>query len=102
MGTAREYIIEGFFPNEMELRMELTCYDDRDAMAVAQGLLKVTTLRSCYVVDAADGHKVFECHMDGTKDTWPWDSCRDCQYYQEDEPEGTACCQYPDMPPCKE
>lgn len=66
MGTAREYIIEGFFPNEMELRMELTCYDDRDAMAVAQGLLKVTTLRSCYVIDAADGHKVFECHTSGT------------------------------------
>jgi hypothetical protein len=32
-------------------------------MAVAQGLLKVTTLNSCYVIDAADGHKVFECHI---------------------------------------
>lgn len=43
--------------------MEVTAYDSRDAMAVAQGLLKVTTLRSCYVIDAADGHKVFECHI---------------------------------------
>lgn len=63
MGTAHEYIIQGFYPNDTELRMEITCYDDRDAMAVAQGLLKVTTVHSCYVIDAADGHKVFECHI---------------------------------------
>lgn len=60
---ANDYIIQGFYPNDMELRMEVTCYDDRDAMAVAQGLLKVTTLHSCYVIDATDGHKVFECHI---------------------------------------
>lgn len=60
---ANDYIIQGFYPNDTELRMEVSCYDDRDAMAVAQGLLKVTTLRSCYVIDATDGRKVFECHI---------------------------------------
>lgn len=63
MGIVEQYIIHGFYPDDTELRMEVTCYEDRDAMAVAQGLLKVTTLRSCYVIDAADGHKVFECHI---------------------------------------
>lgn len=63
MGTAHDYIVQGFYPNDMELRMEISVYDDRDAMAVAQGLLKVTTLRSCYVIDAADGRKIFECHQ---------------------------------------
>lgn len=63
MGTAYQYIIQGFYPNDNEFRIEVTAYDDRDAMAVAQGLLKVTTLHSCYVIDAADGHKVFECHI---------------------------------------
>lgn len=66
MGKAQQYIIQGFYPNDnlrRQFRIEVTAYDDRDAMAVAQGLLKVTTLRSCYVIDAADGHKVFECHI---------------------------------------
>lgn len=63
MGTAYEYIVQGFYPNDMELRMEISVYDDHDAMAVAQGLLKVTTLRSCYVIDATDGRKIFECHQ---------------------------------------
>lgn len=63
MRTAYEYIVQGFYPNDMELRMEISAYDDRDAMAVAQGLRKVTTLRSCYVIDAADGRKIFECHQ---------------------------------------
>ena len=60
---ANKYIIQGIYPNDKQLSMEVKCYDSRDAMAVAQGLLKVTTLRSCYVFDAADGHKIFQCHI---------------------------------------
>lgn len=74
MGTANEYIVQGFYPDDMELRMEITTYDDRDAMAVAQGLLKVTTLRSCFVIDAADGRKIFEVHQPNHHSGRSWTS----------------------------
>ena len=59
---AKEYIIQGFYPDEQGWRVEVTVNNPCDAMIVAQGALKVTTLRRTYVIDAKTGDKlaVFE------------------------------------------
>ena len=55
---AKEYIIQGFYPNEVGFRVEVTANTLDDAMIVAQGALKVTTLRCTYVIDAKTGDKL--------------------------------------------
>lgn len=55
---AKEYIIQGFYPDGVGFRVEVTANHPCDAMIVAQGALKVTTLRATYVIDARSGDKL--------------------------------------------
>lgn len=52
---AREYIIQGFYPNGDEFRAEVVANSWTDAAAMAQGLIKVTTLRETFLIDARKG-----------------------------------------------
>ena len=53
---AREYIIQGFYPDKCEFRAEVVANKWDDAAAMAQGLLKVTTLRETHLIDARTGN----------------------------------------------
>lgn len=55
---ANNYIIQGFYPNDSEFRIEINANDLRDSLAAAQGLLKVTTLTRVYVIDGTTGEKL--------------------------------------------
>lgn len=51
----KEYIIQGFYPDKTEYRAEVVANSLDDAMILAQGALKVTTLRATYLIDARTG-----------------------------------------------
>ena len=50
-----EYIIQGFYPNDNEFRAEITANSWTDASILAQGALKVTTLRETFLIEAKTG-----------------------------------------------
>lgn len=52
---AKEYIIHGFYPNFSEYRAEVVANSLDDAMILAQGALKVTTLKATFLIDARNG-----------------------------------------------
>lgn len=52
---AKEYIIQGFYPDETGYRAEVVTNSLDDAMILAQGALKVTTLRATCLIDASTG-----------------------------------------------
>lgn len=58
--STRKYDIVGVYPDEAQFfaAVEVSC--DKDAMALAQGLLKVTTMRAVYVYDAETANLIFQ------------------------------------------
>lgn len=50
-----DYIIQGFYPNGVEFRAEITANSWTDAAILAQGALKVTTLRETFLIEAKTG-----------------------------------------------
>lgn len=50
-----DYIIQGFYPNGNEFRAEITANSWTDAAILAQGALKVTTLRETFLIEAKTG-----------------------------------------------
>lgn len=52
---AKEYIIQGFYPDRTGYRTEVVANSLDDAMILAQGALKVTTLRAIFLIDARTG-----------------------------------------------
>lgn len=53
------YDIRGLYPNGRQ-HQSVVCVDDqRDAIAIAQGLRKVTTINEIAVYDVIDGHVVY-------------------------------------------
>lgn len=52
---ANQYIIQGFYPDKTEYRAEVVANSLDDAMILAQGALKVTTLRATFLIDAMTG-----------------------------------------------
>ena len=52
---AKEYIIQGFYPNFAEYRAEVVANSLDDALILAQGALKVTTLKATFLIDASNG-----------------------------------------------
>ena len=55
---ARDYIIQGFYPDKTGFRAEVVANTMDDAMILAQGALKVTTLKCTYLIDARSGEKL--------------------------------------------
>lgn len=55
---ARDYIIQGFYPDKTEFRTEVVANTMDDAMILAQGALKVTTLKCTYLIDARTGEQL--------------------------------------------
>ena len=55
---ASQYIIQGFYPDGCEFRVEVAAYSPTDVMILAQGALKSSTLRSTFVIDARTGDKI--------------------------------------------
>lgn len=55
---ASQYIIQGFYPNGCEFRVEVTAYSLTDVMILAQGALKSSTLKVTYVINARTGDKI--------------------------------------------
>lgn len=55
---ANQYIIQGFYPDGCEFRVEVTAYSPTDVMILAQGALKSSTLVSTYVINARTGDKI--------------------------------------------
>lgn len=53
------YEIRGIYPNSTKFRSVVCVEDQRDAIAIAQGLRKVTTIKVVAVYDIIDGHMVF-------------------------------------------
>lgn len=53
------YSIMGVYPDESKLYAEVKVSWDLDAIAIAQGLLKVTTIRYIAVYDMRDSRCVF-------------------------------------------
>lgn len=53
------YEIRGIYPNGEKFRSVVCVDDQRDAIAMAQGLRKVTTINVVAVYDIEDGHMVF-------------------------------------------
>ena len=54
-----QYIIKGLYPDGCEFLVEVTCYSPTDAMILAQGALKSSTLRATWVVNPSTGDKIF-------------------------------------------
>lgn len=50
-----EYIIQGFYPDGSEFRAEITTNSLTDAAILAQGALKVTTLKETHLIEAKTG-----------------------------------------------
>lgn len=55
---AKNYIIQGFYPNDREFRIEINANELKDSLAAALGLLEVTTLTRVYVIDGTTGEKL--------------------------------------------
>lgn len=55
---AKEYIIQGFYPDNEEFRVEVTAYQPCDVIILAQGALKVSKLERTVVIDASTGEKI--------------------------------------------
>lgn len=55
---AHQYIIQGFYPNGCEFRVEVAAYSPTDVMILAQGALKSSTLKATYVIDTETGDKI--------------------------------------------
>lgn len=53
------YDIRGVYPNGKNFRAAVCVEDQRDAIAIAQGLRKVTTIEVIAIYDTIDGHVVF-------------------------------------------
>lgn len=53
------YEIKGEYPNKNRHRSVVAVEDQRDAIAIAQGLRKVTTIKRIAVYAAEDGRCVF-------------------------------------------
>ena len=53
------YEIRGIYPNDNKFRSVVCVEDQRDAIAIAQGLRKVTTLNVVAVYDIIDGRMVY-------------------------------------------
>lgn len=65
MGTGETYLLLGSYPDGMVCRLEVTAYDDKDVMAVAQGLRKVTTMHTVSVWSQATGRLIFKTSLYG-------------------------------------
>lgn len=55
---AKDYIIQGFYPDGTGFRTEVVANTMNDAMILAQGALKVTTLKCTYLIDGRSGDKL--------------------------------------------
>lgn len=53
------YEIRGIYPNGEKFHSVVCVEDQRDAIAIAQGLRKVTTINVVAVYDIIDGHMVY-------------------------------------------
>lgn len=53
------YEIRGIYPNGYKFRSVVCVQDQRDAIAIAQGLRKVTTINVVAVYDLVDGRQVY-------------------------------------------
>ena len=53
------YEIRGIYPDGTKFRAVVCVEDQRDAIAIAQGLRKVTTINVVAVYDVTDGRVVF-------------------------------------------
>lgn len=53
------YEIRGIYPNGNKFRSVVCVQDQRDAIAIAQGLRKVTTINVVAVYDLVDGRQVY-------------------------------------------
>lgn len=53
------YEIRGTYPDGHHHKSIVVVEDQRDAIAIAQGLRKVTTINVIAVYDVVDGHMVF-------------------------------------------
>lgn len=55
---ASQYIIQGFYPDGCEFRVEVAAYSPTDVMILAQGALKSSKLEATYVINAKNGDKI--------------------------------------------